>query len=280
MNARFRLLFCLSLLLASCDKRAEKRETVDLDVKSKAPPAVTKTSRDPTPGARKNVRDTLDEANRISSPDERTTAIAAIVWENLELDPKLAADAFQQLTPGDPERVRLVQHIAMRLAEEDAAAAIKWADALGNPEEISFAYGKIALVIAETDPERAAKILSESGIEGREFDVALVEVIQRWATNEPAAAAAWVVLFDPGAARTASMNATVLQWAKSDSPAAFGWISTLQNDVLREEARQAMAEAILQQPPSVQNEWIKLADPQIRSSFENLKQQADKEAAE
>ncbi|MEO5716389.1 MAG: hypothetical protein ABIT37_23120 [Luteolibacter sp.] len=278
MTCRFRLLFCLSLLLVSCDKPPEKRGTGEPEAKSKAPPAVTKSTRDPSPEARKKVRDSLNEANRISSPEERATAVAAIVWDNLELDPKLAADAFQQLTPGSPERVRLVQHLAMRLAEEDADAAIKWADALGNPDEVSFAYGKIALVIAEADPERAANLLSESGIEGREFDVALVQVIQRWAASKPADAAAWVVLFDPGEARTASINTVVSLWAKSDAPAAFGWIGTLQNDALREEARQAMAEAILQQTPSVQNEWIKLASPEIRDAFEKLKQQADKDA--
>ncbi len=280
MIARFRLLFCLSLSLPSCDKPAEKRNTGGSEVKPKAPPAITKSKRAPSSEARKKVRDSLDGANRISSSEERATAIAAIVWENLELDPMLAADAFQQLTPGAAGRVRLVQHLAMRLAEEDADTAIKWAGTLGNPEEISFAYGKIALVIAETDPERAANLLSESGMEGREFDVALVQVIQRWAATKPTAAAAWVVLFDPGEARTASMNTVVSQWAKSDTPAAFEWIGTLQSDALRDEARQAMAEAILQQTPTIQSEWLNLANPEIRSSFEKLKQQADKDDAE
>jgi len=280
MTARFRLLFCLSLLLVSCDKPAVKRGTSDPDVKPKAPPAVTKSICETSPDAREKVRDSLDEANRISSPEERANAVAAIVWDSLELDPKLAADAFQQLTPGAAQRVRLVQHLAMRLAEEDVDAAIKWADALENPDEISFAYGKIALVIAETDPERAANLLSESGIAGREFDVALVQVIQRWAAAKPADAAAWVVLFDAGEARTASMNTVVSLWAKSDAPAAFGWIGSIENDALREEARQAMAEAILQQSPPVQNEWLKLASAEVRNAFEKLKQQADKDAAE
>lgn len=278
MTGRLRMLFCLSLLLVSCDKPSEHRGTGGSEMKPKAPPAVTKSKREPSPEARKKVRDSLDVANRISAPEERAAAIAAIVWDSLELDPILAADAFQQLAAGAPERVRLVQHLAMRLAEEDVDAAIKWADALGNPEEISFAYGKIALVISETDPARAANLLSESGIAGREFDVALVQVIQRWAASKPADAAAWVILFDPGEARTASMNTVVSLWAKSDAPAAFGWIGTLQDESLREEARRAMAEAILQQPPSVQGEWIKLASPEIRSAFEKLKQQADKDA--
>ena len=54
------------------------------------------------------------------------------------------------------------------------------------------------MIIAETDPQRAATLLSESGIAGRTFDVATVQVIQRWATQSQSRAAAWVALFPPG----------------------------------------------------------------------------------
>jgi hypothetical protein len=275
--------FCLSLMLASCDKPQKSNEVQDHALKPQAPPAVTKarhSSREVSPEVREKIRDSLDEANRISSPEDRNLAIASIVWNNIDLDPKLAADAFHQLVPGTSERVRIVQHLAMRLAEEDIEEAIKWADSLENPEEIALAYGKISLVLAETDPERAANLISESGMVGHEFDVALVQVIQRWAAAKPADAAAWVVLFDPSEARTASVGTVVSLWAKSDAPAAFAWIGSLQNEALREEARQGMADAILQQSPEIQAKWLKLATPEIKAAFEKLKQQAGKESAE
>ncbi len=239
-----------------------------------------RSAREASPEVRKKVRSALEQAKLISAPEERDKTVAAIVWENLELDPELALEAFQQLAPGSRERIRLIQHFAMRLAEQDIEDAVKWASTLENPEEISLAYGKIALVLAETDPERAANLISESGMAGREFDVALVQVIQRWAESEPSDAAAWVVLFDPGEARSAGLKTVVSLWAQSDTAATLTWIGSLQNEDLREEARLAMAEAILQQTPSIQDEWKQLASPEIRTAFEKLKQQADKDAAQ
>ena len=280
MRMHLRPLLCLGLLLVSC----EKPPKVHVDEGQEAtPPAVTKSRRTPretSPEMREKVRSALERAKLVSSIEERDKAVAAIAWENLELDPELALEAFQQLAPGSRERIRLIQHFAMRLAEEDVEKAVKWADTLGNPEEISLAYGKISLVLAETEPERAANLISESGMAGREFDVALVQVIQRWAASEPAHAAAWVALFDPGEARSAGLKTVVSLWARSDTAATLTWIGSLQNEGLREEAKLAMAEAILQQPPSVQDEWKQLVTPEIRAAFEKLKQQADKEAAE
>ncbi|MEO7099523.1 MAG: hypothetical protein ABI162_09200 [Luteolibacter sp.] len=282
---RFRPLLWLSLLLASCDKRPENQGAEKHGTITEPPPAVTKSHRaelnqsKPTEASGAN-RDALDEAKKISSPKERDKAVAAIVWENLELNPKLALEALQELAPGCGERVRLIQHFAMRLAERDIEEAIKWADTLENPEEISLAYGRISLVLSDSDPARAANLISESGMAGREFDVAVVQVIQRWAASSPPAAAAWVVLFDPSTARSAGINTVVSLWAKSDTQAALTWIGTLQNEGVREEARQAMAEAILQQPPKTQNEWLQLSDPAIRSDFEKLKARSGKEAAQ
>ncbi|MEO8616513.1 MAG: hypothetical protein ABI600_15325 [Luteolibacter sp.] len=279
MRSRICYLLVLSLLLAACEKPPKISGHQELGLKSPAaPPTVTKSQRPPSdnlPEARETPRVLLDEATRISAPEDRNIAIAAVVWENLELDPKLALEAFQQLTPGTVERLRLIQHLAMRLAEQDIEKAIQWAATLDSSEEISLAYGKISLVLAETDPERAANLISDSGIAGREFDVALVQVIQRWAASKPADAAAWVVLFDPGEARTASMKTVVSLWAKNDMQANLAWIGTLQNKDLRQEATVAMAEAILQQPPGIQAEWKQLVSPEVRAAFENLREQAE-----
>ena len=276
--------FCwLCLLLVSCDKQPETSQNTDHGAKSEALPKITKSARTPRveiPEVREKFHVSLDEANRISSPAERDKAVAEIVWNHLELDSSLALEAFQQLTPGSPERVRLIQHFAMRLAERDIEAAIKWAGTLENPEEISLAYGRISLVLAETDPARAANLISESGMAGREFDVAVVQVIQRWAANAPADAAAWVILFDPGQARTAGIETVVALWAESDMPATLTWIASLQNETLLQEARAAMAAAILQQPSETQTEWLKRTPPEIRAEFEKMKAQADKEAAD
>lgn len=265
----------LSLLLVSCDKQSQTHESGE---KSEAPPKITKSQRPPSdasPEVRKKTRTALDEAKLIATPEEHDKSVAAIAWDNLELDPQLAIEAFQQLAPGSAERIRLIQHFAMRLAEQNLDEAVKWAESLATPEEKSIAYGRISLVLAVTDPARAANLISESGMAGREFDVAVVQVIQKWSATSPSDAAAWVVLFDPSEARSAGIRTVVSLWAGKDTQAALTWIGSLEDATLHQEAVAAMAEAILQQPASIQDDWKKLVNPEIRAAFEKLKQQAE-----
>lgn len=274
MRLRLYLVFWLGLFLASCDKQPKSQKNPGRDGETEAPPKITKSQQSPREEfttTREKERESLEEAKRISSAEERNQALAGIAWNNLEADPQLALEAFQQLAPGSTERVRLIQHFTMRLAEQDIEQAIKWAASLENAEESSLAYGRISIVLSATDPARAANLISESGMAGREFDVAVVQVIQRWAATAPADAAAWVVLFDPGTARHAGIQNVVSLWAKTDMPAALTWIGGLQDEALRQEARSAMAESILQQPPEVQTEWLRTASPEIRAEVDKLK---------
>jgi hypothetical protein len=89
------------------------------------------------------------------------------------------------------------------------------------------------LIISDTDPQRAANLLSESGIAGRTFDVAAVQVIQRWAAQSPSHAAEWVALFPPGAAREAGIKIIAEHWLARDAPAAIAWSDTLHDEVAR-----------------------------------------------
>jgi pimeloyl-ACP methyl ester carboxylesterase len=168
----------------------------------------------------------------------------------------------------------------MRLAEQDPDEALAWAASLGTEEEIAAAKGQIALVLAETDPQRAAHLLSESGIAGREFDVAVVQVLQRWAAQAPPEAAAWAASFPLGAAREAGLNIIVAQWAQADAQAAFAWMSGLQDETVRKEVALAMEEALLQQPQNVRDAWLQHADANTRSELEQQREQAMKEVGD
>jgi hypothetical protein len=255
-------------LLVSCDKPRDAGGTGETTGKPK--PQVTRTTRPPrgdSPDAPENLRASLKSACEIESPEEREQAVAEVAWSALELDPELAREAFQQLTPDSVEKIRLVQHFAMRLAEENPDEALKWADALGSEKEIAAARCQIALVISNDDPQRAANLLSESGIEGRAFDVVAVQVLQRWAAKTPPDAAAWVVMFPPGKSREAGIKSVVSQWAEQDARAAFSWMGKLEDRALREESAQAVAEILAERPEDVRNAWLQHADPETRGAI-------------
>jgi hypothetical protein len=274
MTARHPLFCCLALLLVSCDK---PKEAAVAPEKPAAPPRVTKTLRpvrtEPV-GTPEDLRENFEKAQKIESPTERNHALEEIVWDALELDPQLAADGFLKLTAGSDEKNRLIQHYAMRLAEQSLDEAIKWAATLGSEKEQSLAYDNIALVLAESEPERAAQLLSESGVAGRDFDVAVVQVLQRWAALAPEGAAGWVVLFDEGEARSAGLKAVVGTWSRTDPEAALTWIQSLQNPAIHEEAIHGMAETILDLPEGAQDDLLRLVTPEIRARFERLKTEA------
>lgn len=274
MIARHPFFCCLALLLSSCDK---PKEVTVLPEKPATPPRVTKTQRpartEPlsTP---EELREIFKKAEEIESPKERNHALEEVVWDALELDPQLASEGFLKLTPGSEEKNRLIQHYAMRLAEQSLDEAIKWAATLENEKEQSLAYDNIALVLAESEPERAAQLLSESGVAGRDFDVAVVQVLQRWAALAPDGAAGWVVLFDAGEARSAGLKAVVGTWSRTDPQAALTWLGSLQDPTIRQEAVNGMAETILEMPEGSQDDLLRLATPEIRSRFEKLKTEA------
>jgi hypothetical protein len=271
MNARFHFLPWLGLLLVACDKPPPPADNPDKAAAASSTARAMRPAKAPLSQSRDEVRAQLQSAREISSPQERNRALAAAVWEALELDPELASEGFQQLIAGSAEKNQLIQHYAMRLAEQDTDHALQWASELANDEEKSLAFGNIALVLAEKEPERAAKLLSDSGVVGRDFDVAVVQVIQRWAAHSPAAAAAWVSEFDAGEVRRDALQTVVAAWALSDLPAAMSWIAAIAQPTIRQEAVLGMAKSLWQQTPERQAEWLRVAPTEIRSEVEKLR---------
>lgn len=272
MKARFFPL--LGLLLVSCDK--PKKAAPEPATQTTAPRATKSDRPAPTdlPQSRDQLQAAFKAAEETASPEEKNRALAAAIWDAWELEPELARQGLQKLTAGSEEKNRLIQHFAMRLAEQNVEEAVKWAESLETDDEKSQAFGKIALVLSADEPARAAHLLSDSGVAGRDFDVAVVQVVQRWATQSPADAAAWVILFDPGAARSAGLKETVAVWARSDAQAAFSWIAAIQDEQIREEAVTGMVENILDQPDTSQKELLELATPDMRARLEKLKAKA------
>ena len=219
----------------------------------------------------------LEKAPGIESPEARVRVLADVAWSALEIDPVLASEAFQQLPPGSTEKLRLIQHYAMRLAEQNPDEALAWAATVGNEQEIAAANAQIAVELSEADPQRAAKLLSESGIASHEFDVAVVQVLQRWAAQSAPDAAAWASSFPTGAARKAGISLIVSQWANADAQASFAWISALQDKAIRGEALLALEATLLLQAPAVRDSWLQHADANLQSELEQHQKQAIQE---
>jgi hypothetical protein len=272
---------CLTcLLMISCEKPESEDSLKDTTATQTRSTRAGHVPRKPVQGSLAELRKILKTAADIESPAAREKAIADVAWNALETDPDLAVKAFLQLPTGSPEKIRLIQHYAMRLAEQNPDEALAWAATLESEEEISAAHSQIALALAETDPQRAANLLSESGIVSREFDVTVVQVVQRWAAQSPPETAAWVAMFPPGPAREAGIKIIADRWLQADPQAAFSWLAELKDAGVRKEAALGMEESILQQPGDIRDTWLQHADDSIRSELEQQRERAVEEVGD
>lgn len=271
MNFRPHQTLWLALLLISCD---ESKKISEVSEKTLVTPRTTKSVRatagEPLP-SHQPPDSVMVPPEEMTPADERNQALSTAAWDAIETDPDLALLTVQQMTAGSEEKNRLLAHFAMRLADQDTDEAIRWASTLTTDEEKALAFGKIALVLSVKEPERAARLLSESGIPGRDFDVAVVQVVQRWAATSPADAAAWLSLFSAGEARSAGLAEVVSVWIRRNSAEAFAWIPSIPDSALRQEAEHGAAQFILNEPEISQGDFLKSASAGTLSQLELLK---------
>ena len=272
--SRFILITLPCLLLVSCDKQGSSQASND----GAAP--VRKFSlrshvstHEQVRISSKTPREILAEID-VLPPTEREKELAAIAWDAIETDPEIAHEAFAKMAAGSPEKIRLIQHYAMRLASQNIDEVVEWAESLESETEKSATLSHIAIAIAETDPERAANLLFEADIPGRDFEVAVVQVIQRWAAQSPAEAAAWVSQFPQSPAREASVKIIAERWLPLDAPAAYEWLGGIKDPVLRQETARAMEGVILQQSVETRTAWLQHADAQLQIELEKQREQA------
>ena len=270
-------LFGITLLLASCDgSREDDAESSD---RKTTPPSVTKSVRpaeaEEPAVTRSSLQRSLAAAVEQPAAGDRDQALMSVIEEAMEFDTEIAREAFARLSADHPDRDRRVEHFALRLAEQDVGEAFDWAQALETDEERSLAFGNIALVVSAENPEGAAQVLSDSGVEGHDFDVAVVQVLQRWAARSPAEAASWVVRFDEGEARSAGLKAVTSAWLEQDPQATYDWVASLADPAMRQEAVTGLAESILEYPEPLQVEKLASATPEVRLRFEEMKAEAD-----
>lgn len=269
------------MLLVCCDKPESSTASGDSTASSaRVIRARNSPPREPIPGPSTALRTILKAAAEIESSATREKAIADVAWSAMDIDLDLACEAFLQLPTGSADKIRLIQHYAMRLAEQNPDEALAWASALESEQEIAAANSQIAVAIAEADPRRAANLLSRSDIVSREFDVAVVQVVQRWAAKSPPDAADWVAKFPPGPAREAGMKIIADRWLQADANATFSWLAAVQDANVRKEAALGLEETILQQPPNIRDTWLQHADDTIQSELEQQREPAIEEVGD
>lgn len=291
MSVRFHICLWIAALLASCDKsqdsgRSESSNESNSRVeRANRPPRENAPNLRQGPGeplaaapiSRRELSESLAAAMKVASLEDCDKALAEVARKAMKNDPDIAAEALKQISTDGVEKIPLIQAYALRLMEKNPDAALAWAASLSSETERAAATEQIVTHLAESDPERAAKLLSKSGHAGTEFDNTSEYVLQRWVATTPSDAAAWVATFPSGDVRKAAVKTVVSNWLVADSSAAYSWIKALKNNSIRKEATRAMAEALANQPMPIRDALLESADSGTRSELEQQVDQITKE---
>ena len=260
------------LLLVACGEKKESTTSAPDAGRSALPGRSTSRS-----GADENesdpriaLRASLEQAAVEQDLAAREKILESVAWDAIDVDPALSREAFAALTPDSASSRRLVGHFAMRLADESPEKAIAWARELEQEEERSDAFGRIAVVISDTEPAAAATLVAEEMTAGPPRDRAVVQVIQRWSQAAPAEAAAWIADFPQGAARSAGLKVAAAGWIEIDPAALAAWVEAREPGPVRTEAILAVAEALRPSPEKQSDRLGHFHDPEVRKQVESI----------
>jgi hypothetical protein len=100
----------------------------------------------------------------------------------------------------------LLDNMAQQWAAQDMQAASDWALAKPPGEQRDHLFGRIAFVQSQTNPEEAARLVTDQMSPGPTQIEAAISVMHQWALRDANAAMAWAEAFPPGDLRERAIN--------------------------------------------------------------------------
>ena len=225
-------------------------------------------------------------------PAGRQAALQAVAVVWCENDPSAAASWVTNLPPGDtrvsmteslcfelartnplwamhlavelPEGSRqddLIAGIAAEWAVKDHNAALTWVNEVSGEALKEKLFSSLAKVVVDADPAQAVELALYLSPETRRND-ALLGIVQRWAQNEPATAAAWVQQSEDFSFRTQAMKELVSLWSHRDPHDMALWLNQIETGPLRDEWLVQFVESITGRDPKAAVLWSEtITDP-------------------
>lgn len=166
--------------------------------------------------ANNQLTNAMTWAESLRDPAAKTQALQAIAGETVRSQPIVALQIAIDLPPNQ-QRDDLIRRGAMQWASEDAQSAAEWATQISKSELRDQTLGGIATVWSASDPVSAASFALKKLPRGRLLDDTIVSIVERWAQQQPEAAATWVDQFPQGSLRTAAMENLIAQWEQMDA---------------------------------------------------------------
>ncbi|HLF10183.1 MAG TPA: hypothetical protein VJA26_03125 [Gammaproteobacteria bacterium] len=161
-----------------------------------------------------------------------------------QIDPSTAA-AYVNRVPAEA-RGDWIRSVAQGYTQSDPQAALTWLNQFRGDPAYDPAAATVAQVMAQYDPQAAARLLSSIDTATMEGRGAAMMVAQQWAQQDPAAAAAWALDFPDAESRRGMMMGVAQQWAIRDAPSARDWTLSLPSGENRDTVLRGIVQVIAQ----------------------------------
>jgi len=141
-------------------------------------------------------------------------------------DPAEAVKLAQQMTLGN-DQTSLFQSIACNWVTSDPNAALDWITSVKDPSLQEQLVASAAQSYALTDPALAMKWVASMAESDAIVKDATLNILQTWATKDPAGAANLASQLPEGDTKIAAVDYISKYWLQTDPAAAKSWIQNL-----------------------------------------------------
>lgn len=186
---------------------------------------------------------------------ERDEALGVLVVELASSDAAKAVGLAERIS--DPKQHAEALGFALaQLAGSDPEAVFARLEKSGEDETVRSVVERAALpALAEADPVRVARWISEGKATPQVMEGAVAATVQRWTQKDARAAAEWVAAFDDQRLLRGAMEPLMSLWTKQDLREPAGWIEGLPPGAARDEACAAYASALVLSAPDEAEAW-------------------------
>ncbi|MBW2231309.1 MAG: hypothetical protein JRH17_13065 [Deltaproteobacteria bacterium] len=169
------------------------------------------------------ARDALETVNDASL---RELLIDRLVAAWVHGSDREGVTAYVALLSDSSKRSRFTSVLAHEIFADGPTALMEWADSIpasDNADYKATAFGRAAGVLAQDDPERAARWVEAHSGESWAREAPSI-VGRRWAEREPLPALAWVRSLPPASGRDRAMVTAFRVWLGESPVSAEAWL--------------------------------------------------------
>jgi hypothetical protein len=153
-------------------------------------------------------------ADDLIDPALRQEALEVVCFKVAETEPATAADMVERFALEDAPGV--VENLAAHWAAADPSAALEWAERRSAGEIREALIGRIAFVLAASQPDESVRLILERMTPGPRQVEAAASVVHQWGLQDAASARQWVESLPEGPLRDRAHQE--LERLASDTP--------------------------------------------------------------